>query len=286
MSVNSFWIGDTHFSDLGIYLGSDKSGLPSEIFMPNKELYTSNVANQTGDYYWSQRLTSGKFPLQCYADNITELQKNQIQQLLDFDKPKPLITDMRNYKYINVILDNNQIDWNYIWTRDRYGRDVYNGLFEIQFYASDPIWQSLFDSTNILGYLEDIDNFPSLFYDLGMLYSEDIPSATQEITQSPSDFQLYNGGNRFSPCIITLTGSATNLQITNFSTSQNCVISSMDNETIVIDGIRGQVHNNISLKTSKFSGDYIKINAGYNNIRITGSNLNLNTEFKYKYCYL
>ena len=288
MSWESFSIGGIHLSDFNIYIASTKSGLPNEVFMPSKEIYTSSVAFQTGEYYWGQKLNGYEFTLPCIAHEVTEGQKNQIQQLFNFDKPKPLILDRRNYRYINVVVSD-KIDWNYIWSQLRYNlysMDIFNGIFELPLYTPDPIWRSLFDSTDVLGYLEDIDNYPTLYYDLNMPYLEDIPNATQTITQSPTNLQLFNGGNIYSLCEIILIGSGTNIVITNTTTNQSCTINNMNNETIIIDGNKGQIHNNISLKTSKFSGNFIKINPNYNDITITGSNLNLTITFKYKYCYL
>lgn len=282
----SFSLGGIDFSGYNIYLGDYKTRLASEIFMPSYEVYASSVAKQTGEYYWGQRIVGNKFKLPCFAEQITELQKNQIQQLLNFATPVKLILDMRGYKYINVLLDGG-INWEYIKTYNTYGDDIYTGFFEIPLYAIDPIWKSLFDSEDVLGYLEDTA-YETLYYDIGMYYADDIPSATPTISATPTTFTLYNGGNYPSPCRITLTGTGTAIIVTNVTTGKTFTISSMSSETIVIDANTGQIHNNAgTLKTSKFTGDFIHIASGINNMSITGTGaISLTTIFNYKYCWL
>lgn len=285
---DSFKLGNDYLADFNVGIGSDESGLLEEIFTPSIEnIIDDSIMGIDGGYYFNQRFLPRVFSIKCFFTDVDENLRRDIQRIFTFKTPKKLILDRRPYKHINVLV-NKQIDWRYVWQGDLSTGNLYSGFFTVEFIAIDPLWYSVFDSIGLPGYLEDINSHPdTLFYDSGMLYTEDMLSSALSNITSTKTFQLYNGGNYKSKCKITLLGSGTNIKISNLTTGKNLTLSSMTNETVIIDGCKGRIYDGTILKTSKFSGSFVTVESGYNDMQITGSGLNLSSvEFSYRYTYL
>lgn len=291
MLCDSFKLDNDYLADYNIYIGSNNSDLLNETFTPGIEnTIEDSVIGLDGGYFYQQRFTPRIFSIPCFFIDIDETKRREIQKIFTFRKNKKLILDRKPYAYINVLV-NKQIDWRYVWHGNKSIGNLYSGFFEVEFIAVDPLWYGIANSIEMPGYIEDIATYPdTLFYDSGMLYLEDLsPSYLSNIKTSPTNFQLYNGGNYKSKCNILIVGSGTNISIKNITSGKSCTISSLSSENILINGQKGQISdiNGLVLKTSKFSGYFINIESGMNDMQITGTNLNLvSIQFIYRYTYL
>lgn len=271
-----------NLNDYGLTIGKSSGGLWKDEFIPlisNNSI--DNIIGYDGSIHTGQTLKERKIQLSVYYENKTEYELNVIKSILYCRSQSKLITDEKFYRYIWVV-SNGTLENNYV----NYG-ELYSGYFEIEYMANDPFFYSVFDSSTVLGYLED-ESYPALSYDVGLPYVEDLSPYTYEGITTNSTLTQFNGGNYQSKCMITLEGSGTNIVVTNTTNGQSFTISSMSSEKVVVDGIRGQVRNDTVLKTSLFggNGDFIKLESGNNTITIQGTNLNLDVSFDFRYTYI
>jgi len=299
MSWESFSVYDKngnkiYLGDYGLYIGKTDSGLWKEIFLPDTEDYTDKVTGMDGEYFFGSSLKPREITVPVFAIDISETHRRELQRILFSKAPVKLEFDRRPYQYI-FAKKTREIDMDYL-----YKGDYYDCLVELRYTAYDPLFYSHYKSTYIPK-RGDADPPPTpeetFMYDAGIPYIDsDLwrPSlfnsdGISEILTNDGEFQLYNGGNYFSKCIITIQGSGRNIVITNTTTNQSFKISKIDNEVLVIDGLRGIVISGAgnTLRTEVFDGDFIVIESGLNDMVMTGENLNLTKlSFEYRYTYL
>ena len=291
MACESFKLVDKNdneisLADYGLYIGSIGGGIPNENFLPDQEnIVVDGIINLDGAIFQSQKLKPRPLNIPVFFEDKTEYEINQIKQKFYCKTSKKLIWDRHPYKYIWIV-NNGKIDLNYIWRAE----DKFDGFFEIPYIAYDPLYYSLFDSSTLPAYLEDVlsnPNYAQLFYDAGFPYLEDLEAYKYVGVVVDGSLTLNNRGNYESKLLIKLVGDCTDLTITNTTTGKSFDIASMTSETLYIDGVRGQIRDETSLQTDSFDGDFIKLEAGENIITLTSTAINLSElEFIYKYTYL
>jgi predicted phage tail component-like protein len=272
-----FWLDDIYLPDKKVYIGSTNGGLQKEEFLPPLEYYTDTVTGMHGRFNFGQVYKERKITIPCYVDHITRNEKYELQRIFTFSQPKKLIFDDEPFKYIHVLPDG-QIDWERVW----YKSDA-SGLLELQFVADDPRYYSYYTT---LDEYDEYNDIHSIYSNTDLLPS-DIPNCVLNNITNTTEFSLFNHGNCEAQLITTIDGSGSNISITNTTTGQNFIISSLNSQEIVIDGIRGKVTIADTLATNYFDGDFIELNSGMNNLKIDGTDLNLNkVSFLYRHTYI
>lgn len=287
MAINSFKLinsngNEIYLGDYGLEIGKTSGGLPTESFIPQSENYIQNgIVNYDGGIFYGQKLGVRKISIPCYFEHKTEDELNQIKRLLHIKKPRKLIFDRTPYKYIWVVSDG-EIESNYIW----YGT-TYSGYFEVDYLAYDPLYYSCFTSQNLVSYIQNNPTYPTLYFPEGLQTIEDVPASTFVDITVNGTVNQYNGGSYPSKCSITIVGSCTNLIVTNNTNGQSFTIPSMLNQTLIIDGVRGQIRDATTFQTDKFEGDFIQMECGDNVITLIADSINLNSlSFDFRYSYL
>lgn len=287
-SVSKTTIVDVNLADYGVYLGQQSSGLWKDILIPANENYIDKVHGQNGAYYFGSVYSERKLSLPCYVENICENTLRDIQEILSIHIPMKLIIDEHPYRYIEVVSDG-QIDF------DSIRINGYSGVFVVNFIAYAPFWKSFYTSLDYELHSEYIYDYRSIFDNLSIL-PRDVPSCIFANLVTNSYFPLFNHGNTDAKLLIGLTGTGTNIIVTNSSSNESFVISSMNNENILIDGERALISNasittgivgtETALKSSLFTGKFITLKPKLNNFSIVGDSLNLSVQFLYRHTYL
>lgn len=276
LTTGNYTIGDVHLADYNVYIGRGKGGLWEEILVPDSEDYTEKIMGRDGELFFGTSFKARKIKIECFVDGIDENTRRYLQQILTMRTPKKISRDDYDYKYIWAKTDG-QINFQLV----KQG-GLYKGFIELNLIAYDPFYYSFYNSLEEYKY----DN-PNLFYDAGFLHVELMPPTTLNNITGNKTFQLYNGGNYNSKMIITITGTGENIVITNISTEQQCTISAINGQTIIIDGIKGMVTSADVLYNNAFDGDFLELKPQFNNLMIQGTNLNLSqVSFSYRFTYL
>jgi len=290
MSFESFSVIDennniTYLGDLGLYIGKTDNDLWSEVFIPDTEHYIDSVTHMDGQLYLGSKLKPRNIEIPVFAMEVSEVKRRELQKILFAKKPMKIMFDRRPFQFITVV-SNGEVNMDYI-----YDGTYYNTLQTLRYIAYDPLFYSFYKSTNVPKRGNATDNLEEMFmYDAGIEYLENYTPSVIEGVMEEYNFQLYNGGNYITKSIITIAGVGKNIEIVNYTTNQSFKLFELNDEIIVVDGLRGIVREGGSptrLKTSIFDGDFIEIADGYNDMFIRGENLDLgNVKFEYRYAYI
>lgn len=245
----------TYMGDYQVYLGSTKTGMLVDTLLPESENIVESITNRDGGYFFGKTLKPRTIELDLYFEEKSPYELDRLKKMLYCQEPHKLINDYLPDRFIWVVTDEDGIDLNYIWKGD-----FYSGYFSVKYIAYDPFYYS---------------------YTSSLLLDES--TLTGNFTSKVTTVQ-FNKGTYESKCIIKLIGSGTNISVTNTTNGNTFTISEMNNQTIYIDGIRGQIRDSIGLKTSLFNGEFILLESGNNLIEINGTNLNL-TEISFDFYY-
>ena len=93
----SFWIDDTHSSDLGLTRVSDGSRY-TKTLLPSFKDETAEVPGGDGTYYYGSRYEKKEIPIKVAFDNLNEEQFRKIAQLLGDKQIHRLVFDEEPYK--------------------------------------------------------------------------------------------------------------------------------------------------------------------------------------------
>lgn len=244
-----------YMGDYQVYLGSTKTGMLVEALLPESENIVESVSNRHGGYFFGKTLKPRVIELDLFFAEKSPYELDRLKQMLYCTEPHKLINDYLPDRFIWVVTDEDGIDLNYIWKGD-----FYSGYFSVRYIAYDPFYYG---------------------YASSLLLDE---STLKGIFTSKINTVQFNKGTYESKCIIKLIGRGTNISVTNLTNGNTFTLASMNNQTIYVDGIRGQIRDSISLKTSIFDGEFILLESGNNLIEINGTNLNL-TEISFDFYY-
>lgn len=93
----SFWIDDTHSSDLGLTRVSDGSRY-TKTLLPSFKDETAEVPGGDGTYYYGSRYEKKEIPIKVAFDDLSESQFRQITQLIGDKQMHRLVFDEEPYK--------------------------------------------------------------------------------------------------------------------------------------------------------------------------------------------
>jgi phage-related protein len=280
---------DVYLADYGVYLGQQSGNLWKDILVPANRHESEQIPGMEGlmDYdcttYAERKLT-----LPFYVDSTDENTLRKIQQIFSLQSIYKIVLDEHPYRYLEVKTDG-QIDFECVRANG------YTGLFVVNFIAFSPMWKSYYTSLDVYDYYE----YRSIYDNLGILPIDvgDCAFTNVSLSEPQPPYYLLNHGSADAELIVWMNGTGTDIVLTNVTADETFTISTITDEDILIDGIRGIVSDanltsgivagETELKTSLFSGVFLKLKPGLNTITITGTTLDLmNLSFLYRHTYL
>jgi hypothetical protein len=266
-------------SQLNLYIGSTGSGMTKGIGVLNNSLITKRALQRDGSYFFSANKNPRVMNINMYFHEATQQNIQDMMGRLNFKTLKKIVFDGQADRYIYAVPEGQGI-FNFTeWEAD--GTDYYSGSFVYKLFCPDPYFRSLIDEGVGWNYEEDRGSlypFP-LQYDDGLYYLEDMSTTTYSNITTTTNFELINNGNADAYTLIQLTGDCTNLTLTNNTTNKSFDISTMSSEDVLINSDTGII-SDLSLavlKTSIFSGNFINLQSGLNELTIEGDSLDIST---------
>ena len=229
--MGGFSYNGVHCEDLGLYYAPNAAArmLSTPSYKPNTQAVTAHP----GAYWYGNTVDARVFTLECYYEDATVAQTEEILQWLDRNSHGQLIFDDRPYVYYLVRPSKAPTGNRYVGHCACTSPDelVYSGTLTLEFTAYDPFGYMNFNTVG------DWDE--EAVQATGILTDAMMP----ENTTALGNHLIYNPGTEACPLRITLAGSAPNgLTITNYSTGDVCTILSLpENDALVIDGYTGLV---------------------------------------------
>lgn len=227
--MEGFSYNGVHCEDLGLYYAPDANA--RMLSTPSYKPTTQAVTAHPGAYWYGNTVDARDFTLECYYEDSTVAQTEEILQWVSRDSYGKLIFDDRPYVYYLVRPSKAPTGRRYVGHFACTSPDelVYSGTLTLSFTAYDPF-----------GYMTDT-TVTSL--------DDEKTKATGILTQAMmpeneatlGNHLVYNPGTEGCPLRITIAGTAPNgLTITNHSTGEVCkLISLPESDDLVIDGFTG-----------------------------------------------
>ncbi len=266
-------IGDTEFiSSETLNLGIKTINVP---LLASYRIGKENVLKKDGSYYFDDSFNTKLltfnveydsnlyYPLRQYnITNIASYFHNADELILNYDPSKiykvKLLTEINNNMFT-----------------------TYN-TFQIQFEAH-PIQKNVFEK----GFSPTWGNTP-IPWNMANFKWGGYQTEFSNISSNANITQDNNGTYEVKP-IIVLSGTGTNIVVTNNTTNESFTYTNLSNETVHIDCDNKLVYADETVKVNKrvnFTGDYLTLAVGSNDINVTGSYSGLSIEFKYSDNYL
>lgn len=153
------------------------------------------------------------------------------------------------------------------------------GVFTAPFKAYKPFAES------VVGANETLDLGEGFTLGIGYELGGDLLTAVT-VTTSPTTFTIKNLGNYESYPVITVSGTADNLTLTNTTTGEQFTFSDTLSGTLVINCVSKTVRKN-DLNVFAFTdGEFPRLVSGDNVFTATATNPNLTVTFDYRHIYL
>jgi predicted phage tail component-like protein len=252
-------LDDKYFSDFGPIKEVVGHSNPAT---PEFTQKTVSIPGRPGVWDFGHEIGTRSFeiPLKYLVNDKYERQRilNDLVAFLfdEYGKPKTrkLYFDYEPDKYYNVKLAT-QIDPE---------RLLFTNSFSLQFKADNPYKNFMLPSDEIV-WGADIPFMSDILLDTG--------GSIGTITSSRT-ISILNQGNIAKPLSITIQGSGTNVRF--IKGNKSFSLGTFSNKTIVIDGDAYSVYVNGVETFSALTGDFLTLNTGVNNIRISGTGLNFN----------
>lgn len=226
-----FSYNGVHCEDLGLYYAPDATA--RMLSTPTYKPTTQTVTAHPGAYWYGNTVDARTFTLECYYEDATIAQTEEILQWVDRDSYGKLVFDDRPYVYYLVRPSKAPTGRRYVGHYACTSPDelVYSGTLTLEFTAYDP-----FGYMNIttVGTLDD-----DAVKATGVLTDAMMPTNAVAL----GNHLIYNPGTEACPLRITIGGSAPDgLTIHNYSTGESCKLVSLPaNDSLVIDGYTGFV---------------------------------------------
>lgn len=155
------------------------------------------------------------------------------------------------------------------------------GTFTVPLKAFNPFPESYLKSDEPL----DLGDGATLGmgYELG-----DGESTTYSVTASPTTYTVEHLGNHVAKPVITITGTGSNITVTNDTTSEGFTWSGTlgSNDTLVVDCENITIKLNGNNAFANFSGDYLTLAEGDNVFTVTATSPYLTIDYDYRHVYL
>ena len=193
---------------------------------PDFEIYQTDIPWHSGGTIHGKKVKIREFSLNCFFEQISIMQREQIRKWLGRETSGNLMFDDMPFVYWkvtpepmgNLKLYNDHLDANL--------RQAYSGTFTAKFLAADPF-----------GYLTRKSNGPS-DHDNAHDYCSLIPTSQMPAAPAPGDvtFDVYNPGTERCGLRLIFGGTATKpFRFLNDTNKTKCTLTGLPTGSLVLD---------------------------------------------------
>lgn len=232
-------------TSIGVASVSDGSTYDTPI-LPSFSDNSLEVDGYDGRYYFNTRLTQKDFTYNCFIDNLSAFEFDQLKSWIRPKKIGKLIRPEEPYRYYWVKVSSVDNLGNIPLTHPDTGGVSYTGNFSVTFTTiGQACGYGMFyyqDDLKYYEYRDIFDGTQDYYYDTGLLYREEVLPLHVTRSNGTWDPQIYNPGTYTSK--IRLQIKANNdiangsISLTNETVGDMSVISLVDlkvDDTLVID---------------------------------------------------
>lgn len=232
-------------TSIGVASVSDGSTYDTPI-LPSFSDNSLEVDGYDGRYYFNTRLTQKDFTYNCFIDNLSAFEFDQLKSWIRPKKIGKLIRPEEPYRYYWVKVSSVDNLGNIPLTHPDTGGVSYTGNFSVTFTTiGQACGYGMFyyqDDLKYYEYRDIFDGTQDYYYDTGLLYREEVLPLHVTRSSGTWDPQIYNPGTYTSK--IRLKIKANNdiangsISLTNETVGDMSVISLIDlkvGDTLVID---------------------------------------------------
>ena len=232
-------------TSIGVASVSDGSTYDTPI-LPSFSDNSLEVDGYDGRYYFNTRLTQKDFTYNCFIDNLSAFEFDQLKSWIRPKKIGKLIRPEEPYRYYWVKVSSVDNLGNIPLTHPDTGGVSYTGNFSVTFTTiGQACGYGMFyyqDDLKYYEYRDIFDGTQDYYYDTGLLYREEVLPLHVTRSSGTWDPQIYNPGTYTSKIRLKIktNGDITNgsISLTNETVGDMSVIKLVDlqaNDTLVID---------------------------------------------------
>lgn len=232
-------------TSIGVASVSDGSTYDTPI-LPSFSDNSLEVDGYDGRYYFNTRLTQKDFTYNCFIDNLSAFEFDQLKSWIRPKKIGKLIRPEEPYRYYWVKVSSVDNLGNIPLTHPDTGGVSYTGNFSVTFTTiGQACGYGMFyyqDDLKYYEYRDIFDGTQDYYYDTGLLYREEVLPLHVTRSNGTWDPQIYNPGTYTSKVRLQIKANndITNgsISLTNETVGDMSVISLVDlkvGDTLVID---------------------------------------------------
>lgn len=232
-------------TQIGVASVSDGSTYDTPI-LPAFNDNSLEVDGYDGRYYFNTRLTQKDFTYNCFIDNLSAFEFDQLKSWIRPKKIGKLIRPEEPYRYYWVKVSSVNNLGNIPLSHPDTGGVSYTGNFSITFSTiGQACGNGMFyyqDDLQYYEYRDIFDGTQDYYYDAGLLYREDLLPLKVTRTSGTWDPQIYNPGTYTSKIRLKIVPSGTiangSITLTNETVGDSSVISLTNlaaNDVLLID---------------------------------------------------
>lgn len=264
-----------------VFDGVDSSSM-GVVSVTNGSTYNTNILpsftdssitvdGYNGTYYFNSQMTEKVFNFNCFIQDYSFSEMDQLKAWLKVNKIAKLILPENPYRYYWVKLSAIGDLGNYPLTHSVNGGVAYTGNFSLEFKTiSRPVSYGMFYYKDDIQYYEYQDIYSDrqeYLYDAGLLYQNEALPLSYALGNGNTTAYIYNPGTYESKPRITIAASEAissgNLIITNEDTGTVSNITLTDlpaDSLIIIDYTKNTVTVNGEENLSILNGDLLTLN--------------------------
>lgn len=198
-------------TQMGVVSVSDGSTYDTPI-LPTFTDNSLEVDGYDGRYYFNTRITQKDFTYNCFIDNLSAFQFDQLKSWIRPKKIGKLIRPEEPYRYYWVKVSSVDNLGNIPLTHPDTGGVSYTGNFSVTFTTiGQSCGYGMFyyqDDLKYYEYRDIFDGTQDYYYDTGLLYKEEMLPLHVTRTAGTWDPQIYNPGTYRSKIRLQITPSA------------------------------------------------------------------------------
>lgn len=271
MSLDDVWIDDTKLQDIGVIVKLESQ----EDMLPSTQDLTLNIPGRHGAYDFGAWIQPRSFVLACRFeergyDTLKEQIRRFVMLFLDtWGRPKTVRLRYGDEpdKYYNVRYSGSM----------PLQRLAGFGLFSVPLIAHDPHAYTTTSNEEVTWGSETV-TFNNTSYTFGHT-----GGGQETVVTTPQSIPVYVSGLAVKPIII-IKGTGNNVRLN--VGMQQCSLGSFTNTTWHIDLEEYTVTKNGGNGITDFIGDFFYFEPGENELRISGSNLNVTVQVKFEDKYM
>lgn len=232
-------------TSIGVASVSDGSTYDTPI-LPSFSDNSLEVDGYDGRYYFNTRLTQKDFTYNCFIDNLSAFEFDQLKSWIRPKKIGKLIRPEEPYRYYWVKVSSVDNLGNIPLTHPDTGGVSYTGNFSVTFTTiGQACGYGMFyyqDDLKYYEYRDIFDGTQDYYYDTGLLYREEVLPLHVTRSNGTWDPQIYNPGTYTSKVRLQIKANNDiangSISLTNETVGDMSVISLVDlkvGDTLVID---------------------------------------------------